>query len=109
MIPVNITEKVIEGGDTFNTKWCPYELGFGYFNDQPIPSNYYNFINDENDDGNNIPGTAVEDPLLDNEICEDEVAPNDKDINNEIIIDDDDSLSSEIDPPPNEILEIEGV
>ena len=104
MIPVNITEKVIEGGDTFNTKWCPYELGFGYFNDQPIPSNYYNFINDENDDGNNIPINPIEDALPDNEGVEDSVVPNDEDINNEIIIDDDSRLVSDIDPLQNKVL-----
>ena len=33
---------------------------------------------------------------------------NDEDINDEITIDDDDSLDSEIDPPQNEILDIKG-
>ena len=41
---------------------------FGDFNDQPILSNYYNFLNDDDgdDDVNNIPSTPVEYSLLDN-------------------------------------------
>ena len=35
--------------------------------------------------------------------------PNDEDINDNMIIDDDYSLASDIDPPSNEILDIEGV
>ena len=54
---------MIEYYDTFNTKVCPYKLIFGDFNDQPIPSNYYDFLNDEDDDGNNIPVTTVDDAL----------------------------------------------
>ena len=62
-----MTEDVIERYDTFNTKGCPDELFFGYFNDQLIPSNYYNLLNDENDNGNNIPSNPVEYSLLENE------------------------------------------
>ena len=82
---------------------------FGDFNDQPIPSNYYNFLNDDDDDVNNVPGTPVDNVLLDNKVVEDAVVPNYEDINDDIIIDDDDSLTSDIDPPKNEILEMEGV
>ena len=69
--PVNITEDVVERYDIFNTKGCPYELLFGDFNDQPIPSDYYNFLNDDDDDGNNIPCTPIDDVLPDNEVVED--------------------------------------
>ena len=61
-----MTKDVIEKYDTFNTRRCPDELIFGDFNDQPIPSHYYNFLKDDNDDGNNVPGTPVEDSLPDN-------------------------------------------
>ena len=40
---------------------------------------------------------------------EDAVVPNDEDIENEIIVDDYDSLALEIDPLQNKILLIEGV
>ena len=61
-----MTEDAIEYYDTFNTKGCPYELIFGDFNDQSIPSDYYNLLNDDNDDGNNIPVNLFDDVLLDN-------------------------------------------
>ena len=52
------------------------------------------------DVGNNIPGTPVYDALPDNKVVEDAVIPNYEDINNDIIIiDDDDRLASDIDPP----------
>ena len=54
-----MTDHVIEHYDTFYTIGCPYELIFGDFNDQPIPSNYYNFLNDDNEDGNKIPVNPV--------------------------------------------------
>ena len=92
-----MTEGVIEQYDTFNTKGCPDELIFGGFNDQPIPSDYYNIINDDNDDGKNIPGTPIDDALLDNKGVEDIVVPKDEDTNDEIIIYDDGSLASDID------------
>ena len=95
-----MTEYVIEHYGTFKTKGCPDELIFGYFNDQPIPSNYYNFLNDDDAVRNNIPGTPVENALPDNEVVEDAVGPNDEGINDETIVDDNDSLDSEIDPPP---------
>ena len=59
---------MIEQYDTFNTKGCPNELIFGEFNDQPIPSNYYNFLNYNDDIDNNIPGTPVDNSLLENEV-----------------------------------------
>ena len=40
-------------------------LIFGNFIDQPIPPDYYNFLNDDDDDGNNIPGTCIDDVLPD--------------------------------------------
>ena len=39
---------------------------FGDFNYQPILSNYYNFLNDDDDDGDDIPGSPVFDSLPDN-------------------------------------------
>ena len=68
-------------------------------NDQPIPSNYYNFLNYDNDNSNNIPCTPVYHALLYNEGVEDAFMPNDEDINDAIIIDDDDSFVSDIEPP----------
>ena len=59
---------MIEQYDTFNTKGCPNELIFGEFNDQPIPSNYYNFLNYNDDIDNNIPVTPVDNSLLENEV-----------------------------------------
>ena len=56
-----MSEDVIECYVTFNTKGCPHELVFGAFNDQPIPPDYYNFLNGDDNDENNIPGTPVND------------------------------------------------
>ena len=61
-----MNEDVVELYGTFNTKVCPDELIFENFNYQTIPSDYYNFLNNDNDDGNNVPGTPVEDSLPDN-------------------------------------------
>ena len=94
--PVNMNEDFIERYDTFITKGCPEDLIFGGFNDQPIPSNYSDLINDY--DGN---GTQIDAALTDNEGVEYAVLSND-DKNN------DNSLASEIYPPPNNILEVEG-
>ena len=101
-----MTEDVIERYDIFNTKGCTDELISGNLIYKTIPSNYYNFLNDDDDDVNNISGTPVDDSLPNNGRVEYSVMPNNADINNEIIIDDDDSLASDIDPPQNEILEI---
>ena len=73
---------------------------FGDFNDQPIPYNYYNFLNDDDDDGNNIPRNPVEYALPQNEGVKDAVVPNDEDINDDIIMDDNDSIVLGIAPPP---------
>ena len=100
---------MIERYDTFNTKGCPDELIFGDFNDQPIPSDNYNLIKDENDNSNNVSGPPVDDALPENKVLEYIVVPNDKDIVYEIIIiDDDDCLALDIEPYQNEVLEIEG-
>ena len=90
---------MIELYDTFNTKGCTDKLIFGNSNDQPISFNYCNFLNCDNDNGNNIPGNPVECALTDNKVVEDSVVPNDEYINNDIIIHDYDSLDSYIDPP----------
>ena len=92
-----MTEDFIEGYGTFNTKVCPEDLIFGDFNDQPILSTYYDLTNDYEGDG-----TQNDDALTDNKGVEDAFVPNDEKNN-------DDSLASDIDPPPNNILEIEGV
>ena len=61
-----MTEDVIEWYGTFNIKVWPDELILGDFNEQPIPSDYYNLLNDYDDDGNNIPVTTIENTLPDN-------------------------------------------
>ena len=96
-----MTKDGIESYDTFNTRGSPDELIFGYFNDKTIPSEYYNFLNDDNGDANNIPGTPVDNFLPKNEWVEDAAVPNDEDINDEIIIDYHDSIASYIDPLKN--------
>ena len=82
-----MTEDYIEQYNTFNTKGFPEDLLFGDFNDQPIPSTYYDITNYYDNDG-----TQIDSDLTDNEGVEDAVVPNDEN-NNE------DSLSSDIDPP----------
>ena len=67
-----MTEDFIEQYNTFNTKVCPEDLVFGDFNDQPIPSTYYDLTNDY---GNN--GTQIDTSLTYNEGVEDAVVPND--------------------------------
>ena len=89
---------VIALSDTFNIKEWPYELTFGNFNDQPIPPHWYNFLNYDDDDGTNIPGTTVDDASLDNEEVEDAVILDDEDVENDIIIVNDYSLASTIEP-----------
>ena len=101
---------MIEQYDTFNTKGFTDELIFGDFNYQPIPSDYYNFLNDYKDSGDNDPRTPVDNALPENKLVEYEVVPNYEDINNEItIINDYYSLASDIEPLQNQILVIEGV
>ena len=44
-----MNKDVIEWYDTFNTKGFPDELVFVNFNNQQIPSDYYKFINNDDD------------------------------------------------------------
>ena len=104
-----MTQYVIECRDTFRTKGFPNELIFGDINDQTIPSKYYNLLNDNDNDGNKNPPTPVHDVLLYKEGVEYSVVPNDKYINDKIKTDDYDNLASDIEPPQNKIMEIEGV
>ena len=90
--PVNMTEDVIERYDVFNTKGCPEDLTFGDFNDQTMPSTYSDLKNDYDGDGNQINAA-----LKYNKGVEDAVVPNDENNN-------DDSLDSDIDPHPNNIM-----
>ena len=57
----NMPGDVIELYDTFNTKGCPEDLIFGDFNDQPIPSTYYELINNYDDNG-----IKMDDSLMEN-------------------------------------------
>ena len=84
---------MIEWYNAFNTKGFPDELAFGDFNDRPIPYYYYNLLNDEDEDCNNIPGSPIENVLLDNKGAEKSFVSNDEDIDDKIIIYDDDSLA----------------
>ena len=95
-----MTEDDIECYATFETKGYPDELLLENCPDQPIPPDYYDLLNydDDGDYDNNITGTPVDDVLLDNKGVEYAVIPNDEDIYNEIIIDDAGSLISSIDP-----------
>ena len=49
--PFNMTEDIIERYNHFKTKGCPQDVIFGDFNNQPIPSTYYDLINDYDDNG----------------------------------------------------------
>ena len=69
-----MTKDFIERYNNFNTKGCPDDLVFGYFNHKPISSTYSGFINDYDDYGTPI-GAA----LADNEGVEDAVVTNDED------------------------------
>ena len=55
-----MTKDFIEQYNTFNTKGFPEDLIFCDFNDQPIPSTYYDLTNDYDDDGTQI-DTALTD------------------------------------------------
>ena len=61
-----MAKNAIELYDTFNTEGFPDEVIFGDFNYQPIPSNCYNFLNNDSDNGNNIPGAPVDNTLPEN-------------------------------------------
>ena len=92
-----MNEDFIERYDTFNIKGFPEDLIFGDFTNQPIPSTYSDLKNSYDDDV-----TPIYSALTDNEVVEYPVVINDK--NN-----DDNSLASDIDPPPYYILETEVV
>ena len=70
-----MNKDVIEHYDTFDTNRWPDKLIFDSFNDQTIPSNCYNFLNDGNDDGNNSPGNFFENDLPYSKGVEDTVIP----------------------------------
>ena len=97
-----MTKDVIEHYDTLKAKWCPYELLFGNFNDQPFPPGYYEFLNKNNENGNNNPGTTVDDVFPDNEGVEYSVMPNATNVddngeeNGDEIEDDDDADSDNL-------------
>ena len=82
--------------DNFNTRGFPGKLIFDNFNNQPILSYYYNLLNDDDGNDNNITGNTVDNTLPENEGVEYAVSASDEDINNGIIIDDDDRLASSI-------------
>ena len=92
-----MTEYINEQYDTFNTKGCLEDLIFCDFNDKPILSTYSDLTNDYDNYG-----TQIDAALTDNKGVEDAVVPNYENS-------DDDSLASDIDPHPNNILETEGV
>ena len=71
-----MTKYVIKQYDTFSTKGYPDELILGHFDYQPIPSNCYNLLNDDDENGDNFPDTLVGDSLLYKELVEDSVMPN---------------------------------
>ena len=58
---------MIEQYDTFNAKGCPDETIFGDFCYQTIPSGYYDFLNDDDNDANNNPGSSVKNISTDTE------------------------------------------
>ena len=72
--------------------------------DLPVAPDYYNLINNDDNDGNNMTDNPVGNVLPDNEGFEYAVIPNNEAIGNDIIMDDDNSLASAIDPLQNEIL-----
>ena len=77
---------------TFSTKGCPYESTSGGFNEETIPSNYYNVLNGDDDDRKNINFPFIDNLLPDNKWVEDEMVKNDEGTKDEIIIDNDYSL-----------------
>ena len=93
-----MTEDVIGWYGTFNTKSFPVDLIFGDFNDQPIPSTYSDLTNDYNDNG-----IKIDYALTDNEVVEDAVVPNDEKQRWRK------PCFRNWPPPPNNILEMEGV
>ena len=55
-----MNDDLVKRYDTFNIKVFPDELFFGDFYDQPIPPDYYNLLNDNDDHDNNIPVNPVD-------------------------------------------------
>ena len=92
-----MTKDAVELYDTFNAKGFPEDLILGDFNDEPIPYTYSDLANYYDDNG-----TQIDTALTDNEGAEDAVVPNGENNNY-------DSLASDIELPPNNILEIEVV
>ena len=84
---------MIEFFATFNIKRFPDELVFGDFHNQPIPPDYYDFLTDYDDSKNNIPDTPVGDVLPYIGVVEYVVFTNYEGTNDNIIIDDADSLT----------------
>ena len=82
-----MTEDVIELYDTFNTIGCPEDLIFGDFNNQPIPSTYYDLKNYYDDDG-----TPIDAEPADNKLVVDAFVQKDKNNNT-------DRLTSQIELP----------
>ena len=70
---------------------------FWRFYDQPIPPNYYYFLNNYDDDDHNISGNLVDNVFPENKRLKYAVMPNNEDIDDEIIIDGADILTSAID------------
>ena len=91
-----MTEDVIKLYEHFNRKGCPDEILFGYFCDQPIPTEYYDTLNYDGD--NNITGTLVDNFHLDKKGVDDTLMPNDEYIGGDIIINYSYRLTSDIDP-----------
>ena len=78
---------------------------FWRFCSQPIPPDYYDFINDKYEDDNNTPGAHGENIFLYKKVLEDVFVPNstnayynDEYIDNDTVIVDADSFTSTIDP-----------
>ena len=55
-----MTEGDIEKYEIFNTKGCPEDLIFVYFNNQPIPSTYSDIMNDYDEDFTPIGAALVD-------------------------------------------------
>ena len=101
-----MNEDLIERYETFNTTGCPYELLFGDFHYQLIPPDYYDFLNGDNDNDDNIHFTPVENILPEKEGVKYAVMKNDEYIDDAIIIDDSDSLTSDIDPSKTKLWKL---
>ena len=74
-----------------------------------LPCDYYNLLNYDYDNGKNIPGHLIEDALLDNKGVKYLFIPIDENINYEVLIHDNDSLTSKIDSLQNKMMNIKWV